>query len=290
MTKTKKIALVALLIGATATLLLPCIAFADTLEDFGGEEPYNYEIWADGREVYQIFFMEPASWQYPIERIQTHIAYSDSEESISNVIVSAEMHTYVDGEEGRELYAQAYGAVWGNAPTLTVIMYSDPPEYQDPIASFTLTLYDSSTVPELEAGYYAYDLTFSNISGEEYVDYNTYFNFTIRLSDPTVPGAGSYDEGYSEGYNDGIAAGQEAAYDKGYKDGKADGAKGAYDQGFLDGKAGAEGALSVPKSLFGTVFEILSTPILGFVSVADILLIVMMLGIIFFFLWLVRGG
>ena len=296
MTKIKKIAIFALCLifvaSASAALLLPAVAFADELGDYGGAEGESYDIWYNNSAGYKIEIYNFYEWYFPIERIQTAVPYSDTEGALSYVNITA--YYSVTGDEG-EYVASNYGTATGNTPSVTVTLYSDAIEQQDAIASATIELVPSSDYSELVPGYYAYNVSYDNIEGSDRVDYNSYLSFEISVV--TIPGSGSYNDGYQSGYNDGYDAGyasgvgesQEGAYSSGYNAGKLDGYQSGYADGVIDGNFEV-GTTDVPRTIFSVVFDIMSTPILGFISVADILVIIFMLGVLFFVLRLIKGG
>lgn len=297
MTISKKITLLALCLlfvaASSAALLLPVLANADELGDYGGEEGESYDIWYDNSAGYKIEIYNFYYWEFPIERIQTAVPYSDTEGALSYVNITA--YYSVSDEAGGEYVASNYGSATGNTPSVTVTLYSDAIEQQDAIASATIELVPSSDYSELVPGYYAYNVSYDNIEGSDRVDYNSYLSFEISVV--TIPGSGSYNDGYQSGYNAGYDAGyasgvsesQEGAYSSGYNAGRLDGYQSGYSDGVLDGNFEV-GTTDVPRTIFGVVFDILSTPILGFISVADILVIIFMLGVLFFVLRLIKGG
>ena len=99
-----------------------------------------------------------------------------------------------------------------------------------------------------------------------------------------------YDVGYSEGLSNGLNASQPEVYKNGYDVGYSEGRGAGYSEGLLDGLNGGDASgVGVAKSIFNVVFEIISTPILGFISVADILMIIIVLAIVLLVLRFIRG-
>lgn len=261
-----KKALICVLLALSVALMFATTAFADSIGDFGGSEGYNYNIYVDNSKVYDVDFRGlGAEFSLPLERISTNLVYDDSDNPfLYNVTLAAAC--YISEED---YYVRGYTITADPIldGVVNLVVYSDE-EQQDAVFEVIVSLYHDV---ENSPGNYAYDLDVSNYAGYESIDYEITVDLEIKRSDyvnGTLPGD-EYWDGWSDGYDEG--------YDAGWSDGYTDGQNGL-------------GATDVPKTIFGVVMDIISTPILGFISVADILLIVICLGLLFFFLRIARGG
>lgn len=261
-----KKALICVLLALSVSLMFATTAFADTLDDFGGVDSYNYYLWVDNSKAYDVELKGlGAEFSLPLERISTNVVYNDNDVPfLYNVTISA--YCYIAEED----YA-VKGYTTTAEPILdgvvSLVVYADE-EQQDALFEVIVSLYNDV---ENRPGNYAYDLDFVNYAGYESIDYESTVNFEMKRSDlveTPLPGD-EYWDGWSDGYDEGYNAG--------------------WSDGYTDGQNGL-GATDVPKTIFGVVMDIISTPILGFISVADILLIVICLGLLFFFLRIARGG
>lgn len=93
-----------------------------------------------------------------------------------------------------------------------------------------------------------------------------------------------YNEGYDEGYDDGYLSGQldqaDISYNAGYSDG--------YDKGLAQNLSSIP-PLEAAKTTLQTVFDCLSIKLFGFLSIMDIVGIVVILGIVGFVVHLIRS-
>lgn len=265
----KKIAIACILLAFVAALMLPVLASADTLGDYAPHED-AFIISANTETEYRATIINIFDWGN-IYDIQTRIPYSDSEADTSEVFleVSFRAETY-----GFEYY---YYPTETTPPQNTYSIFWDfydvnnDPDAQDILGAFNVKVYQSGNDPD----YYAFDIIYDDASGGYYMGGVLTISIYAEGSqvDPVPPDdpvdpLPPYDEGYANGY------------EAGYQAGKTDGYQQGYDVGYMEGQLG-NGSVSVAKTLFGVVVDLLSTPIMGYISVADILLIIIVLGIVF---------
>lgn len=267
----KKIAIIFILLACVAALMLPVLASADALGDYAPHED-AFIVSANTPTEYRATIINVFDWGN-IYDIQTRIPYSDNEDS-SEVFLEISFR------------AETYGFEYYYYPTETTLpknTYSvswefydvnNDPDAQDILGTFNVKVYQSGNDPD----YYAFDVIYEDAAGGYYQGgvLTIYIYEAGSQGDPVPPDdpvdpMPPYDEGYADGY------------EAGYKTGKTDGYEQGYDVGYTEGQLG-DGSVSVSKTIFGVVVDLISTPILGFISVADILLIIVVLGIVFLIL------
>lgn len=283
----KKLAIICILLACVAAMLVPCLAAAAGLGEYGS----GYELLFNNADGYYVeLYGLGVEFSWPIENVTTQMRYSDSETATSSLRCTAKLTSYYEWDD--TYISTAAQTASGNANSLTLTVYSDYPENQDALASVTISWYQSPDEPS----YYAYSIEFENLAGNESIDYESSLTLSFTRIEVAIYNDGyedgyntGYSTGYESGYQDGLSHADEAAYENGYIDGRSDGYSTGYDEGFLDGESSIPGGTGVAKSLFGVVLDIISTPILGVISVADILLIIVILGLVGFVVHWIRG-
>lgn len=95
---------------------------------------------------------------------------------------------------------------------------------------------------------------------------------------------GIYTNGYKYGYTTGQEQGQQIGYDKGYEQGREAG----YNDGVLQ-SYDEKNALTSAKIILGSIVDVLNIRLFGFLSVVDLIGIVVVLGLVGFILKFVRS-
>lgn len=114
--------------------------------------------------------------------------------------------------------------------------------------------------------------------------FNTWFSEnTVALDNDA---SGSYNQGYTDGFNAGNSSGYNKGYNAGLTAGQSSGYQDGYNKGYLDGQqilGGSEGLIAGTSNLF-------TMKIFGTFSILDILLIVFGIGMGIWFLKMFAGG
>lgn len=95
-----------------------------------------------------------------------------------------------------------------------------------------------------------------------------------------------YNNGYNEGYDNGKVSGQAAGRIEGYNQGEKEG----YQKGYSEGLAQGEGPLQTIPKLFSTINEALKVPLIGEISLQDLLNIMICVTFVVIALKLFAGG
>lgn len=114
--------------------------------------------------------------------------------------------------------------------------------------------------------------------------YNT--GFSAGLTD-------GYDNGYTNGYDNGYTKGNNDGYGLGLSQGYNDGLTDGYNNGYNDGVAytinETDASMNFLQTFFNTIWQIINTKILGFISIGTILLFVLGMGVVGLLFKLLKG-